>query len=213
MLIAQFYCELSEQFIIKGNIKQAETAVRDALAYDPKCIRAMIIRVRNAIGSKKYKDAIKTIKLIQQTDSDYFHAVLSYCVESYKELGKINDLIEYLRFVEKQNINLSLMEVIADLLSEIKDDDSAQNYLQEQLSLAPSINGLASFISLMNRQGNYTCNAHFQEIQKVIERMKQKSDQYLCNKCGYTSGKLNWQCPSCHTWGEIKPLIGNINAQ
>lgn len=212
-LIAQFYCELSEQLFQKGNVKQAELAIKDALSYNASCIRALIIRVRNAINKRKYKDAIKTIKLIEQIDSDYFYTVLAYCVEAYRELGKITELITYLRSVEKTNVNLSLMEVIADLLSEIKDDDTAQNYLQEQLAQAPSINGLASFISLMNRQGNYSYNAHFQEIQKVIERMKQKSDQYLCGKCGYTSGKLNWQCPSCSAWGEIKPLIGNINAQ
>jgi len=211
-LIAQFYCELSEQFIVKGNIKQAEVAAKDALAYNPDCIRAMIIRVRNAISEKKYKEAIKFINQIQQTDSDYFSAVLSYCVESYRELGKVNDLIVFLRSVEKQNSNLSLMEVIADLLSEIKDDDAAQEYLQEQLSLAPSINGLASFISLMNRQGNYSCNEHFQKIQHVIESMKQSRDKYHCTQCGYTSGKLNWQCPSCHSWGQIKPLTGNVNA-
>ncbi len=212
-LIAQFYCELSEQFFQKGNLKQAELSVKDALAYDSNCIRALISRVRNAISLKRYKEAIRYIKQIQQTDSDYFPAILPYCIKSYRELGKLNELIEYLRVVEKQNINLNMMDAIADLLSEIKDDEAAQNYLQEQLSLAPNINGLASFAMLINKQSNSSCNSHFQEIQKVIESMKNKSDQYQCNKCGYTSGKLNWQCPSCHVWGETKPVIGNINAQ
>ena len=212
VLIAQFYCELSEQFFLKGNIKQSEKAVKDALAYDANCIRALIARVRNLIQLKKYKEAIKYIKQIQITDSDYFPAILSYCVESYRELGKLNDLIDYLRLVENKNKNLSLMDVIADLLSEFKDDATAQHYLQQQLSLAPSINGLASFIMLMNKRGKYSDNAHFKEIQKVIESMTQKNDQYQCNKCGYTSGILNWQCPSCHVWGETKPVIGNLNA-
>lgn len=211
-LIAQFYCELSKQFFLKGNLKQAELAVKNALAYNSDCIRALIARIRNAVSSKKYKDAVKYIKQIQQTDSDYFLSVLSYCVESYRELGKVDELIDYLRSVEKQNVNLSLMEVIASLMTENQSDEAAQNYLQQQLSIAPSMNGLASFINLMNKQGNYTCNTHFQEIQKVIESMKKKQDQYHCNKCGYTSGTLNWQCPSCHVWGEIKPVIGNINA-
>jgi lipopolysaccharide assembly protein B len=211
-LIAQFYCELSEKAFLKGNIKQAGAYVKDALAYDSSCIRALICRVQYAVNLKKYKEAIKLIKQIQQTDSDYFPAILPYCITSYRELGKIKDLIGYLRFVEKQNINLTMMDTISGLLSEIKDDDAAQSYLQEQLSLAPNITGLASFAMLMNKKANYSCDDYYQEIQKVIISMKPKSDQYHCNKCGYTSGKLNWQCPSCHVWGETKPVIGNINA-
>ncbi|MDH5423826.1 MAG: lipopolysaccharide assembly protein LapB [Gammaproteobacteria bacterium] len=212
-LIAQLYCELSEQFFAKGNIKQAELAIKDALTYNAGCVRALIARVRNAVRIKKYKDAIRYIKQIQQTDSDYFLSVLSYCVEAYRELGKVDELIDYLKLVEKENININLTEVIAGLITEHQSADEAQSYLRKQLSLAPSMNGLASFINLMNKQGDYTCNTHFQEIQKVIESMKKQNEQYHCNKCGYTSGTLNWQCPSCHAWGEIKPVAGNINAQ
>ena len=212
-LISLFYCELSEQSFLKGNIKQAEQYIKDALAYDSDCIRALICRARYAVSLKKYKEAIKVIKQIQQIDSDYFPAVLSECVTSYRELGKVKDLTDYLRYVEKQNVNLTMMDTISSLLSEIKDDEAAQSYLQEQLSLAPNITGLASFAMLMNKKANYSCDEYYQEIQKVILKMIPKSDQFQCNKCGYTSGKLNWQCPSCHEWGETKPLIGCINAE
>lgn len=212
-LLAQFYCELSDQVFQKGNIKQAGVYVKEALSYNSNCIRALICRVQYAVSLKKYKDAIKVIKQIQQIDSDYFPAILPHCVTSYRKLGKVSELVDYLRFVEKQNINLSMMDTISSLLSEIQDDDTAQSYLQEKLSQSPNITGLASFAVLMNKQANYSCDNYYQEIQKVILSMKPKSDQYHCRKCGYTSGKLNWQCPSCHVWGETKPVIGNINAE
>lgn len=212
-LLAQFYCELSDQVFQKGNIKQAGVYVKEALSYNSSCIRALICRVQYAVSLKKYKDAIKVIKQIQQIDSDYFPAILPHCVTSYRKLGKVAELVDYLRFVEKQNINLSMMDTISTLLSEIQDDDTAQSYLQEKLSQSPNITGLASFTVLMNKQANYSCDNYYQEIQKVILSMKPKSDQYHCSKCGYTSGKLNWQCPSCHVWGETKPVIGNINAE
>ena len=212
-IIAQFYCELSDQFFLKGNLKQAEKAVKDALSYDAGCIRAMINRLRHAIASKNYKKAIKEIKTIEQTDAEYFPAILHECIESYRESGKIDQLIDYLKSVEKRYPDLRLMETIVNLLMEIKGDDSALQYLQERLLMTPNINGLASYIKLMNKNTPFSGNQYFQEIRNVVDKMKQTMNQYQCGKCGYISGTLNWQCPSCHDWGKIKPLIGNMNAK
>ncbi|MDH5393181.1 MAG: lipopolysaccharide assembly protein LapB [Gammaproteobacteria bacterium] len=212
-LIAQFYCEISDQYFKKGNIKQAEVAAKDALSYDSDCIRAIIVRVQNAVALRKFKDAIKFIKRIEQTDSRYFPVILPYCIESYRELGKLNELIDYLKSVESHHANLSLMQGIVNLLVEVKGEEAALIYIQKQLVLRPNINGLASFIELMNKQDNFAENSHFQKLQKAVEHIRQKNDLYQCNKCGYTSGTLNWQCPSCLVWGEIKPLIGDMNAK
>ncbi|MDH5518087.1 MAG: lipopolysaccharide assembly protein LapB [Gammaproteobacteria bacterium] len=212
-LIAQFYCESSDQYFQKGDIKQAEAAAKDALSYDAGSIRAMVIRVQNNVALRKFKDAIKFIKRIEQTDAAYFPLVLSYCITAYRELGKLEELIEYLKWAEHQHSHLSLMQPIVELLLEVKGEEAALIYIQKQLALTPSINGLASFMMLMNKQEYFSSNNHFQKLQHAVERIRQKNEQYHCNKCGYTSGTLNWQCPSCLAWGEIKPLTGVMNAK
>ena len=212
-LIAQFYCELCDQYYHKGNLKQAENIAKEALSYFPDSVRAMIIRLRNAISLKKYKEAIKYIKQIEQTDADYFPAILSSCIESYRELNKVNDLIDYLQSVEKDHTNLNLMESIVDLISENESDEAAITYLLNQLNKTPNINGLSALITLLNKNKNIEPGSGIQDIKKVLEKMKQNSDQYQCKKCGYISGTLNWQCPGCHSWGEIKPVLGSINGK
>ena len=212
-LLAQFYCEVSDQFFLKGNIRQAESNAKDALSYYPVCIRAMIIRIRNAVSLKKYKDAIKTIKLVEQTDLDYFPAIVSDCLESYRELGKLDELVKYLKQVESRRADLNLMETIVDLIVETEGDKAAFSYLQDQLSKSPDINGLSTYFSLLNKQGTYSENNGIQNIRQIVNKMKHNLSQYQCRKCGYTSGTLNWQCPSCSSWGEIKPVTGNINAK
>lgn len=212
-LIAQFYCEISDQYFQNGNLKQADHSIKDALAYYPACIRAMICRVRIYIALKKYKEAITTIKQIEQTDADYFPAIISFCIECYRESGKVAELVNYLKQVEERHSKLNLMEPIVDLLAELHGDDSAIRYLHERLNKTPNINGLASFLRLTLRNDRSSSNTQLQEIKSVVEKMQQTVDLYQCNKCGYTSGTLNWQCPSCHVWGEIKPVIGEANAK
>ena len=212
-LIAQFYCEISDQFFLKGNIRQSESSAKDALSYYPVCIRAMIIRIRNAVSLKKYKEAIKTIKLVEQTDLDYFPAIISDCLKSYRESGKLVELVRYLKHVEAHRADLNLMETIVDLIAETEDDKAAIKYLQDQLSKSPDINGLSTYFSLLNKQGNYSESNGIHNIRQIVNKMKHNLSQYQCRKCGYTSGTLNWQCPSCNSWGEIKPVTGNINAK
>jgi len=41
----------------------------------------------------------------------------------------------------------------------------------------------------------------------VVEQIKLRP-HYRCQKCGYSTDKLFWLCPSCKSWGRIKPIRG-----
>jgi len=212
-LLAQFYCEVSDQCFINGDIRHAESSAKEALTYYPDCIRALIIRIRNAISQRKYKDAIKHIKQVEQTDTEYFPAILSECLDCYRELGKQEELVRYLKYVESRRPDLNLMDTIVSVIDEVEGDEAAFKYLQEQLTKTPNINGLSAYMGLLNKQTDHSNANNLHNIRNILDKMKQNLSQYQCRKCGYTSGTLNWQCPSCHSWGEIKPVVGNINAK
>jgi len=209
-LIAQFYCELGETFLEKGNIKQALVACKDALAYYPKCIRAVILKAKIASASRKYKDAIKYVKQLEQIDADYFPAVLDLCISSYREQSKLPDLINYLQSVEQQHPELNITDTIVGLMHENNDDEGAFQYIQQQINRSPDINGVSAYVNILSQDSRSPSG--LDDVKQLLEKMRVNNDQYQCRKCGYTSGTLNWHCPSCHSWGEIKPITGNTNA-
>ena len=45
-------------------------------------------------------------------------------------------------------------------------------------------------------------------LHKLVSRQITLRPKYCCQKCGYTSKKLFWSCPSCRSWGTIKPIRG-----
>jgi len=210
-LIAQFYCELSESYLENGNIKQALTACKDALAYYPKCIRAVILKAKIAYASKQYKDVIKYVKQLEQIDADYLPTVLDLCISSFRELSKIPELINYLQSVEQHHPELNLTDIVVGLINENNDDDSAFEYIQQQIKQAPDINALSTYVNMLSNKTEPSSGLG--NVKQLLEKMRVNTDQYQCRKCGYTSGTMNWHCPSCHSWGEIKPITGNINAK
>ena len=45
-------------------------------------------------------------------------------------------------------------------------------------------------------------------LQKLVTEQIKFRPGYRCKKCGYSTKKLFWQCPSCKSWGRIKPIRG-----
>ena len=41
----------------------------------------------------------------------------------------------------------------------------------------------------------------------VIDSVLTKTRIYLCERCGYEASGLNWQCPSCKSWGSSSALM------
>ncbi|MGC4009910.1 MAG: hypothetical protein QM805_13535 [Pseudomonas sp.] len=34
--------------------------------------------------------------------------------------------------------------------------------------------------------------------------------RYRCGKCGFAGRELHWQCPSCHAWNALRPVISPL---
>ena len=34
---------------------------------------------------------------------------------------------------------------------------------------------------------------------------------YRCTRCGFGAKLHHWQCPSCKTWGSVRPIYGTAS--
>ena len=44
-------------------------------------------------------------------------------------------------------------------------------------------------------------------VRRFSQSLLRKQSSYRCNNCGFGGHTLMWQCPSCRTWGSIKPIL------
>lgn len=210
--IAQFFCELSDNYSQHGNNRQAEKAAQKAIHFHEACIRAYIILAKLAKQERNYKNAIKYIKQIEKYDREFFPAIINECIDCYRDAGRTEELIDYLKTIEKNYPELTFMDTTVKLIAEVQGDLAAINYLKQQLEQSPNINGLAVYFDLITKQGSDTSRL-MQDAIHILEKMKHSDTQYQCRQCGYVSGTLYWQCPSCHSWGNNKPVTGELNAK
>ena len=98
-VIAQFYCELVEECLSAGNVKNARESFRKALNIDSRCVRASILETELLQSEKKFKSAIKAYKRIEKQDIKYLSEVIEPMLMCYRELGKTDGTISYLKEV------------------------------------------------------------------------------------------------------------------
>ena len=199
--IAQFYCELSNIRLEQGDIKEAESFATQALSTDPNCVRASIYLAMIAINRGRYKKAMRFLQQIEYQSPVYISIVIDKLIECYRAQSNIKSLINYLISInEKYNV-VNLEYHISDLIFEVYGKQKAQDYLSDCMLKNPTLKGVKKMFEYKTPNTDGSEN-YFPEI---INQMISQQSAYQCSVCGYSANTLYWLCPTCHSWGGMKP--------
>ena len=209
-VIAQYYCELAELALQDGDYIHAKSLIKQALSSDSYCVRASIIQGRMYTMTADYKGAIKALKRVEQQDVNYLSEIVEPLFENYSKIGKITEMLDYLKKVlGKQNAIQPVLS-FADHLRQLEGVVHAETFLAEYLLQHPSLRGLGHMIDM--RLGTtsgeeYSCLAG---VKNIIDKLLENNPLYICSHCGFSGKTLHWQCPSCKWWNSIKPVQNSL---
>ena len=201
--IAQFYCELSNIQLEQGDIKEAESLATQALANDQNCVRASIYLGTIAMNRGRYKKAIRFLQQIEQQNLVYLTLAIDKLIVCYRAQSNLKSLINYLKNIDDKYDTVNIAYQIADLINEIYGQEKAQQYLSESMLKKPTLNGMKKILEY--KPANTDCPESY--LPEVINQMINQQSDYQCGHCGYTANTLYWLCPTCHSWGGMKPNI------
>jgi len=199
--IAQFYCELSQRQLEQGDIKEAETLATQALSADQNCVRASIYLGTIAMNRGRYKKAIRFFQQVEHQNPAYLKLIIDKLVECYRAQSNLKSLINYLKNIDDKYDAVSLVCQISDLIVEVYDKDKAYAYLSESMLRKPALTGMKKILEY--KSPNADCPESY--LPEVVDQMISQQSAYQCSHCGYAANTLYWLCPSCHSWGGMKP--------
>ena len=87
--------------------------------------------------------------------------------------------------------------------------EKAQAFILQELRRNPTMKGfnhLMTYHLQLAKSDSEKDSLLF--LQKLVSEQIKFRPGYRCKKCGYSTKKLFWQCPSCKSWGRIKPIRG-----
>lgn len=130
-LISQYYCELAEKELNQGSVVQAESNAKKAKSLDKDNVRASLILADCAREKKDYKTAIQSLSLVMQQNPTFFPVILPLVKDVYQQLGKQDELAQFLLNAEKTYDGPSLVREQTNYLIQKKKISQAREILDE----------------------------------------------------------------------------------
>lgn len=207
-LIAQFYCELAEQYASQDR-HEAFTMLKQALLHDANCVRASLLEARLYLAIKQPRKALEALQNIEQQNPKFLSEALPYWYEAYHQSGELPVLRERLTQLISRHPNLTSARImLARLVAELESTEAAQQLLYEQLHHHPSVEGLYTLIKF----GENNQIALIPLIERITKTMVEKGDRYTCKNCGFSGKTMHWLCPGCASWGTVRPTEIHLTA-
>ena len=206
-VIAHYYCELVERALINSDEKCAKAYLRKALDVDIACSRAHILDAQIARDNGKTRQAIKAYEYIQARDPELLPEVIEPLLECLAAT-KPQQLDEYIKDLERRNNSYSVIRAVTDLLRTTEGDESAQGFFKTQLLRRPSLRGLRDWVQSEWARAEGETRDRIEVVLDLLTKVIESKPTYRCHNCGFTGQGLHWQCPSCHKWNSVKPIVG-----
>ncbi|AEF55578.1 lipopolysaccharide assembly protein LapB [Marinomonas posidonica] len=205
--LGHFHCEMAQEHQKKEQWKPAYQQYKQALEVDPTCVRASIGAADVLKKQNRYRDAIKELKHVAEQDSDFVSVIIPQLKECYQKVWGSGG---YIKFLQEQNDIKPSTTLIMALVEHYMDNDReyAEMFLVEQLRKHPTIKGFKELINIQIADSQGYNQQHLSVLYELIDQLVQAKHKYQCRQCGFSGHQLHWQCPSCKTWGVVKPIHG-----
>ncbi|ARR49559.1 lipopolysaccharide assembly protein LapB [Photobacterium damselae subsp. damselae] len=207
--IAHYWCELAMIELGAQNPDKAIQDIKKALSVDKQCVRASLMMARIHIQNQEYKQAIKYLEKVIDQDIDFVGEALPLLLECYQATNSESTWLKYLQLCVERKVGATAELMLADEIAHREGPVMAQTFMTRQLQKNPTMRG---FYQLMDYHLDEAEEGRAKEsltsLRHLVGEQLKMKPHYRCRQCGFAAHSLYWQCPSCKSWGSVKPIRG-----
>lgn len=209
-MIAQFHCELAEQARSRGDRDEARSHVADAFAAQPDCVRASMVEGHIEASDGNFPAAIRAFERVAEQDVDYVPEILSPLLDCYARAQQMQRAEQFLVDITERYQGVSPVLALAKLYATTRGEAVAIDYLKRVLRQRPSVRALMALIDVNLHTAGDEARENFLILRELTRELVEGKAMYRCRRCGFGAKAHHWQCPSCKTWGSVRPIHGIV---
>ncbi|MEE2731530.1 MAG: lipopolysaccharide assembly protein LapB [Pseudomonadota bacterium] len=206
--LAHYHCELAEQNLKLGDYVQARRELKKALAADRYCVRASMLQAQLETEAENPKEAVKSLRRVLEQDPTFVPDTLPLLHQNYESLGQMNELSKYLFECLEKSPAISIVIELSSLVTQLEGEQAGAFVLSEYLKKRPSVKGLDRLIDLQMTRAGGEERENLAILQAFTQKLIRDKPIYRCTGCGFDGKTLHWRCPTCKTWGSVRPIQG-----
>ena len=210
--VAHYYCEVAEKYIHENNLKSARDQIALAYSSDSQCVRAGMIEGRLDLMENNDAGAIRAFERVARHDVDFLPEVLPQLMECYQRRGELMRARGFLQEVIEQYAGVTPLLALTDLIERDDGPQAAQEFLAKQLIQRPSVRGESVLLDKAFENPVIEPTETLKSLKQITDQLLVRSANYRCSNCGFGARSYHWQCPSCKSWGTVKPLLNLLGS-
>ncbi len=215
-ITAHYYCELSQIALDdsasdEGEAKKtAKQYAKKALSFDKTCPRANVLLGHIAMRDENYRSATKFYITVANQNPEYLPEVLMNLRKAFIKQDDHQGFKQFLSSIKDSNLSGI---TLSNLLEGLQENDDEKKLIldwlldKSKLSLL-EVNGFLKSKNVNNESIN---ELGLSKIQQSVEQFISDRSTHQCKQCGFHGKLLYWQCPSCHNWGTVVPIMPSLN--
>ena len=207
-IIAQYYCELAEQARARRDPGASRGFLAEAFAAEPDCVRGRLIEGNLALDEGKAEEALDAFQRVVARDLEFVPEVLAPALKCFEQLGRSDYAREFLGGLISRYPGISPVLAKTRIIEAEDGDKAAIAFLTRELSKRPSVRGLMAHIGLSLKGAEGEARENLLILDELTRKLLAGQAIYRCTRCGFGGRAHHWQCPSCKTWGSVKPVHG-----
>ncbi len=207
-VIAQFYCEQAEQARAAKNFADAHEALSHAFESQPECVRAYIVLGHVEMQQGHLDAAAEAFERVATLDVDFVPEVLPPLLDCYARLQQMERAEKFLLDAIERSQGVTPVIALARLYASTQGEQAAIDFLTRQLRQRPSVRGLMTLIGATLHKSEGEARENLLILQDLTRKLIEGQAMYRCSRCGFGAKAHHWQCPSCKTWGSVRPIHG-----
>jgi lipopolysaccharide biosynthesis regulator YciM len=204
--VAHFRCELAEKARMENDIEEARRQIALAYEADSHSVRAGVIEGRLELALGNDAAAIRAFERVARNDLEFLPEILTPLLGAYERRGEAARARGFLQEMVEHYPGVSPVLALVALIQRDEGIDAAQAFLSRQLLQRPSIRGEAALIDLSLGNPNDDPAERLRTLKQITDQLVVRTASYRCQRCGFGTRAHHWHCPSCKSWGSIKPL-------
>jgi lipopolysaccharide biosynthesis regulator YciM len=203
--IAQFYCELAHDALVRNDRADALALLDKALHADRNSVRATMLLGDALLAQGDAEGAITTWKRVEQQSVPHVALVAGRLMDGYRRVGRPQEGVNLLRSYLAEASSIDLIEVVFKAVIELDGVEAAKQLVVDELRRNPTLLGLDKLLEARLMDAPAHIWEELSMVKNLIHGYTTKLARYQCGHCGFKARQYYWQYPGCNHWETYPP--------
>lgn len=203
--VSQFCCERAQAALDSSDWPAARAALDEALAINPRSVRANILLGDLCAAQGDDAAAIEAWKRIEGQDPASLALVGERVMNAFERQGKTAQGQTLIAAWLARTPSLDLLDQVFRRALAAEGPRAAYDLVREELRRNPTLIGLSKFLEAASFAAAPEQRDDIEFVRQLIVEHTRRVVRYRCDACGFKSRQFQWHCPACGGWETYPP--------